>query len=274
MGFLQVSIYLIIIGFYSSKITATQVEKNIGIYCSNDFYFENRMNKICKWIFDNGTSFKDTYQSAQQDCPNNHVLATFNKEIREHKLSLSSCQGIIEIWINEDSIGNNNSLRINNGGQVEMINKSSSESLEYFLCIDKNQTITCESDEYCTLTERQFCSQIHNKCIQCPSSWTLNSGYCYYYNNNSNNWIDANLWCAIHGGLLLSILNITEYNYFKNIYNGKEFWIGLKRNTTSSLWHWLSNNLVFNDNLSWWRQSEPQSYENCARIHSNFKIKI
>jgi hypothetical protein len=133
MKLLYLHIILTLIFIILGLLNATQVEKNIGIHCSTDFHFDNRMNKICKWLFDNGTSFKDTYQSAKQDCPHNHVLATFNKQINEHKLSLSSCQGKIEIWINDNSIGNNNALRINNGGQVQINKKLPSESLEYFL---------------------------------------------------------------------------------------------------------------------------------------------
>jgi hypothetical protein len=180
-------------------LEATQVKKNIGIHCSNDFYFENRMNKICKWLFDNGTSFKDTYQSAKQDCPYDHVLATFNSQTNNHKLSLSSCQGTIEIWINQDSMANNNVLKINNGGQAQMSSKSSSELLEYFLCIDKSQTITCESDEYLdedtllcmdTVEYNQACSK-NEMCNQASNLYcnlTMNKCYCsslMYWNGST-----------------------------------------------------------------------------------------
>jgi hypothetical protein len=197
MKFIKLICYCMFLGTFSQT---TVVEKNISIHCSNDFYFENRMNKICKWLYDNGTSFKDTYQSAKQDCPNNHVLATFNNEINNHKLSLSSCQGLIEIWINEDSMANNNALRINNGGIVQIIKKSSDESFEYFLCTNTDQTTTCEYDEYldkdtllcmdtveyneicltnemCSKQSNLYCNLTINKCI-CNTTMFWNETQC------------------------------------------------------------------------------------------------
>jgi hypothetical protein len=191
-------IYLV---FLCTILNSNRVEKIIDIYCSNDFYFENRTNKICKWLYDNGTSFKDTYQSASQDCPSNHVLATFNKQINGHKVSLG-CQDAMEIWINKvyNSNDSYNVLKIDIYGQAHMNSKTINESLEYFLCINKNQTITCESDEYldedtllcmdtveynetclknemCNQTSNLHCNLTMNKCI-CNTTMYWNGTQC------------------------------------------------------------------------------------------------
>ena len=56
-------------------------------------------------------------------------------------------------------------------------------------------------------------------CIQCPASWNVYLGHCYYVNLNSYNWDTARSWCQSNGADLMIIRNQAEYLLVQSFYN-------------------------------------------------------
>lgn len=138
-------IYLIIKFIETSQIKLLPTTK-INIYCSNEFFFANRLNRLCRWLYDNGTAYADTYQSALNDCPSGYKLGVFGN-LNGTQLKFS-CAYLQKIWINKNSSNNCNIITTNFQGSVFTMSEIDSNKNEYFLCLNKTQQIACGADEY------------------------------------------------------------------------------------------------------------------------------
>lgn len=197
-------VFAFAIGFLAKVIISTEIPINVNIYCSDEFHFVNRLNRLCRWLYDNGTSYADTYQSALLDCPVDYMLATY-KNITGAKFTFN-CVEPKKIWMNVNSLSNHNVLNVHTNGQVNASIESLQTSLEYFMCINKTQKVTCEPDEYlvndtlicldalgfdqtclfndmCNQKLSLVCNMTIGKC-ECPSSFFWNgTSCCKYYSN-------------------------------------------------------------------------------------------
>lgn len=150
---------------------------------------------------------------------------------------------------------------------------SCNESMYYdttaSLCVKKKlMNESCTQSYECDDFKRLFCSQVSFRCIKCPANWTMDSNYCYYYNDKDlATWPVANQSCVSFGGNLLNIRSLADYSYFENVFFGKEFWIGLYKIRTG--WFW-PDGMIFDDKYSWWQNGEPGIGDDCARISSGF----
>jgi hypothetical protein len=162
---------LILCDIFWKKLVATQVETNIGIYCSTEIYLVDRYYHICRWLFANGTSYYDTYKSATQDCPNGYIFGGLIN-ITNLKIEYKNCNSFIKIWIDEISSNNFNSMIIHSNGSIELLHELPSLLYDGFLCLNKSQEINCASDEY--LDESSMICKRLNNCYL-PQSYTLSS---------------------------------------------------------------------------------------------------
>jgi hypothetical protein len=138
-------------------------------------------------------------------------------------------------------------------------------------CVGKKlMNDSCGESYECDESKQLFCSKTFLKCIECPTSWKIDSNYCYYYSNNLALWDAANNFCMSYGGNLLNIRTLEDYDYFKNVFDGKEFWIGL--NYRIGIWSWYSDGSIFNDTYNWWGTHEPSLNDDCVRISRGFKF--
>ncbi len=74
-----------------------------------------------------------------------------------------------------------------------------------------------------------FRSTSSNKCVQCPGTWTIFSGSCYFVNKKKQNWNDAEDWCKSEGANLLKINNQAEYEstteFYAQFAGGDDLWV-------------------------------------------------
>lgn len=134
--------------FFLKFISAIIVETKINIYCSNDFYFQNKLSKVCRWMLDNGTGFGATYESAFEDCPDGYSLGSFESLFKlDQNLTRFSCDSPKKMWIHSLN-ANYNVLTLKTSKTVELANDPMTSTLEYFLCVFENNDTACDNNEY------------------------------------------------------------------------------------------------------------------------------
>jgi hypothetical protein len=174
-----------------------KLSQKINIYCSNEFYFANRLNRLCRWNYDNGTSHADSYNSALLDCPNGYILGTYG-DINGTQLKFD-CVYSQKIWINGNSTNNNNVLNLITNGSLFTSREIETTKIEYFLCLNKTQRVKCKPDQYLdsysllcinTLTYNETCT-FNEMCNQALNlTCNLSNELCdcqstHYWNGNS-----------------------------------------------------------------------------------------
>ena len=108
------------------------------------------------------------------------------------------------------------------------------------------------------------------------------SSYIFYSSNgNKYNWDGSKKICNEQSGYnLVSIESREEWNFLKQTIqkeNTIEYFIGLRKDTSTKVWRWLSDNSTVNvtNKGDWpWATGQPSDEhltENCAQIYGNYK---
>ena len=109
-----------------------------------------------------------------------------------------------------------------------------------------------------------------------------NSSYTFYGSSvGTFIWEKSNQHCKDTGSKLVSIESQEEWKFLKNTIQGiratKEYFIGLKKDSESEGWRWISDNskvAAITSKITFpWATSEPSGDGNCAEMY-NFKGNI
>jgi len=98
------------------------------------------------------------------------------------------------------------------------------------MCL-QNTLLTCRSNTcQCPLGVGWFWSPDYLRCIQCPYGWTILSGRCYYYVNNSpQTWNAAQTYCSnlYRNGHLIIVNSQDEMNLLNQVHliMGNGIWV-------------------------------------------------
>ena len=99
-------------------------------------------------------------------------------------------------------------------------------------------------------------------------------------NGNWYNWERSKTICEQSGYNLVSIESREEWNFLNQTIqneNTSEYFIGLRKDTSTGVWRWLSDNSIVNasNEGDWpWATGEPNDEnfkENCALMYGNYK---
>ena len=58
-----------------------------------------------------------------------------------------------------------------------------------------------------------------NKCLNCPSGFTVSNGHCYYVSTGFSTWSAANSYCTSVGGYLMVLNTNSERDLLVSYYN-------------------------------------------------------
>ena len=122
-----------------------------------------------------------------------------------------------------------------------------------------------------------LCSILHSAPVKNFSG----SSYIFYRSNGRwYNWERSKTICELSGYNLVSIESREEWNFLNQAIqkeNTIEYFIGLRKDTSTGLWRWLSDNSTVNasNKGDWpWATGEPNDEnfkENCALMYGNYK---
>ena len=122
-----------------------------------------------------------------------------------------------------------------------------------------------------------LCSILHSG----PVKNFIGSSYIFYRSNgNWYNWERSKTICEQSGYNLVSIESREEWNFLKQTIqkeNTTEYFIGLRKDTSTGVWRWLSDNSTVDASNKghWpWARGEPSGEnfkENCALMYGNYK---
>ena len=120
-----------------------------------------------------------------------------------------------------------------------------------------------------------LCSILHSVLVKNFSS----SSYIFYWSNGSEyNWERSKTICNEQSGYnLVSIESREEWNFLKRTIqeeNTIEYFIGLRKDTSTGVWRWLSDNSTLNSYIkghSPWAEGQPGSdQDNCAQMYGRY----
>ena len=121
-----------------------------------------------------------------------------------------------------------------------------------------------------------LCSILHSVPVKNFSG----SSYFFYGSNsygNGYNWERSKTICEQSGYNLVSIESCEEWNFLKQTIQKEdtsEFFIGLRKDTSTKLWRWLSDNSTVNASNKghWpWAGEQPTGKdENCAQMYRDY----
>nr|1QDD_A Chain A, LITHOSTATHINE [Homo sapiens] len=86
--------------------------------------------------------------------------------------------------------------------------------------------------------------------ISCPEGTNAYRSYCYYFNEDRETWVDADLYCQnMNSGNLVSVLTQAEGAFVASLIKESgtddfNVWIGLHDPKKNRAWHWSSGSLV------------------------------
>ena len=121
-----------------------------------------------------------------------------------------------------------------------------------------------------------LCSILHSV----PVNNFSGSSYIFYGSNgNWYNWERSKTICEQSGYNLVSIESREEWNFLNRTIQKEdtiEYFIGLRKDTSTGVWRWLSDNSTVNasNKGDWpWASREPNNgngEENCAQMYINY----
>ena len=119
-----------------------------------------------------------------------------------------------------------------------------------------------------------LCSILHSALVKNVSG----SSYIFYRSNgNWYNWETSKTICEQSGYNLVSIESREEWNFLKQTIqkeNTTEYFIGLRKDTSTKVWRWLSDSSTVNASSEghWpWARGEPNGNdENCAQMYRDY----
>jgi len=90
------------------------------------------------------------------------------------------------------------------------------------------------------------------------------------------NWTESNKHCTETGGQLVSIESKLEWEFLKNTIQSMaigEYFIGLKKDSKSKEWRWISDNSKVNATTGEfpWAKGEPSGDGDCAVMYKDFR---
>ena len=122
-----------------------------------------------------------------------------------------------------------------------------------------------------------LCSILHSAPVKNFSG----SSYIFYRSNgNWYNWETSKTICERSGYNLVSIESREEWNFLKQTIqkeNTTEYFIGLRKDTSTGVWRWLSDNSTVNasNEGDWpWATGEPNEgngKSNCAQMYRDYR---
>ena len=122
-----------------------------------------------------------------------------------------------------------------------------------------------------------LCSILHSVPVKNFSG----SSYIFYRNNgNWYNWERSKIICEQSGYNLVSIESREEWNFLNRTIQKKdtiEYFIGLRKDTSTGVWRWLSDNSTVDasNKGDWpWATGEPNGEnfnQNCALMYGNYE---
>ncbi|XP_008061468.1 lithostathine-1-beta-like [Carlito syrichta] len=121
-------------------------------------------------------------------------------------------------------------------------------------------------------------TELPNARISCPEGTNAYRSYCYYFNEDPETWVDADLYCQnMHSGNLVSVLTQAEGTFVASLIkesstNDCNVWIGLHDPKKNRRWHWSSGSMV---SYKSWETGAP-SRDNpgyCASLTSGSGFK-
>ena len=119
-----------------------------------------------------------------------------------------------------------------------------------------------------------LCSILHSGPVKNFSG----SSYIFYGSNgNGYNWERSKTICEQSGHNLVSIESREEWNFLNQIIQKEstiEYFIGLRKDASTKVWRWLSDNSTVNASNKghWpWARGEPYGNdENCAEMYGDY----
>ncbi|XP_055098489.1 lithostathine-1-alpha [Symphalangus syndactylus] len=110
--------------------------------------------------------------------------------------------------------------------------------------------------------------------ISCPEGTNAYRSYCYYFNEDRETWVDADLYCQnMNSGNLVSVLTQAEGAFVASLIKESgtddfNVWIGLHDPKKNRRWHWSSGSLV---SYKSWGTGAPSSVNPgyCVSLTSN-----
>ena len=79
--------------------------------------------------------------------------------------------------------------------------------------------MSCQGGQcLCPSGSNWFWSPYSNKCVGCPSGWTIYTDRCYYYTSTTTTWDGAKTTCQNAGGYLIIIDDNSEYSRLVSFY--------------------------------------------------------
>ena len=121
-----------------------------------------------------------------------------------------------------------------------------------------------------------LCSILHSA----PVKNFIGSSYIFYSSNgNWYNWERSKTICELSGYNLVSIESREEWNFLNHTIQKEdttEYFIGLRKDPSTGVWRWLSDNSTVNasNKGDWpWAKNEPNEgngKSNCAQMYRNY----
>uniref|UniRef100_A0A8C9AC84 Rerating family member 1 alpha n=1 Tax=Prolemur simus TaxID=1328070 RepID=A0A8C9AC84_PROSS len=114
--------------------------------------------------------------------------------------------------------------------------------------------------------------------ISCPEGTNAYGSYCYYFNEDRETWVDAELYCQnMHSGDLVSVLSQAQGAFVASLIRESgtddfNVWIGLHDPKKNCCWHQSSGSLV---SYRSWDIRAPSSVSPgyCASLTSSSEFK-
>ena len=102
-----------------------------------------------------------------------------------------------------------------------------------------------------------------------------NSSYTFYEDSVARHWTESRTRCKDTGSDLVSIESEKEWRFLKNeiqAMNAIEYYIGLRKNSTSGEWKWISDNSKVSVTRGEfpWAKREPSGDGNCANMYRDY----
>ncbi|XP_008061467.1 lithostathine-1-alpha isoform X2 [Carlito syrichta] len=121
-------------------------------------------------------------------------------------------------------------------------------------------------------------TELPNARISCPEGTNAYRSYCYYFNEDLETWVDADLYCQnMHAGNLVSVLTQAEGAFVASLIKESgtdhfNVWTGLYDPKKNRRWHWSSGSLV---SYKSWDIGAPSSASAgyCASLTSSSGFK-
>ncbi|CAM9842483.1 unnamed protein product, partial [Heterosigma akashiwo] len=100
----------------------------------------------------------------------------------------------------------------------------------------------------------------------------ISAGACYYYNEDSLSWEDAQTACEALGGKLVSVNSEDINTEILSLAGSSDAWIGLNDQTTEGTYMWSDDSTLESDDYTNWYEGEPNNYndsEDCVAMYTN-----